>query len=56
MIVNLGYQLKSNIPTNPHIDLVSFLNLLLLNIFVESSIIEYISGSKYLEKQSHHQH
>lgn len=29
-------------------DLVSFLNILLFNIFVESSIIEYISGSKYL--------
>lgn len=29
-------------------DLVSFLNILLFNILVESSIIEYISGSKYL--------
>lgn len=39
---------RLNLPTTPQIDLVSFLNILLFSIFVESSIIEYISGSKYL--------
>lgn len=36
--------------TNPHMAVVSFLNILLFSIFVESSIRGYISGSKYLKQ------